>query len=268
MTAITLIASALALGAVLSAGNAALGADPGSAAATAEAMAGASPSEVAPGNQRAGTQSARAPRIPHDDQDQPVWDIAPAPPPPTAAPVTPAPRATTAPTLAPAITTAAPTPRPAKPVPGVKLPGLRSLPTPPAPPTPLPSPVAGAPAPVLTPPTSPIYTHAQMIAIVTAASTNAGVDPQWVLRIGTCESGLSPYSTGRGAAVGHYGAFQFLISTFATNARTYLPRGTVPNIWDPVQQAMVATSMLAHGQAWQWTCASVVPPPSPSPSPG
>ena len=89
------------------------------------------------------------------------------------------------------------------------------------------------------------WPHTAVVAAIQAAAARYGVDPNWMLRIAQCESGLRPNAYNpRGP---YYGLFQFLMSTFTHNGGH--------NIWDPADQANVAAKMLAHGQAYQWSCA-------------
>jgi soluble lytic murein transglycosylase-like protein len=87
--------------------------------------------------------------------------------------------------------------------------------------------------------------HASIRAIITAAAVAHGVNPAWMLAIAACESGLNPRAV---EPHGHYGLFQFLPSTYAANGGH--------DLYDPVEQARVTATMLAHGQAWQWACAN------------
>lgn len=107
-------------------------------------------------------------------------------------------------------------------------------------PTPTPTPAPRAPAVVIPPAVS-----GDVAAIIRAAAANWGVSGDWMVKIAQCESGLSP--TAYNPRGPYYGLFQFLMSTFTANGGT--------NIWDPADQANVTAKMLAHGQAWQWSCA-------------
>jgi soluble lytic murein transglycosylase-like protein len=80
--------------------------------------------------------------------------------------------------------------------------------------------------------------------VIDAANQN-GLSPNYLLAIGRCESGLRPDAYNPDGP--WYGMFQFLWTTFKANGGT--------NIWDPVDNASTAARMLAHGQAWQWSCA-------------
>lgn len=114
----------------------------------------------------------------------------------------------------------------------------------PAPATPAPRPPAPrvvAAAPPAVPPADPN----SIIGIIQAAAARWGVSGDWMVKIARCESGLNPRAYNpRGPYIG---LFQFLESTFRGNGGT--------NIYDPVDQANITAKMLAHGQAYQWSCA-------------
>lgn len=121
------------------------------------------------------------------------------------------------------------------------------LPSPTPVPTPAPTP---APTPTPTPKPSPAVVippaaSGDIVGIIRAAAAQYGVSGDWMVKIAECESGLRPNAYNpRGPYIG---LFQFLQSTFTANGGT--------NIWDPTDQANVTAKMLAHGQAWQWSCA-------------
>lgn len=98
--------------------------------------------------------------------------------------------------------------------------------------------------PLVRAPFGPPYDRTSIRAIIAAAALAHGVDPSWMIAIATCESGLDPRAV---EPHGHYGLFQFLPSTYAANGGH--------DLWNPVEQAAVTATMLAHGQAWQWACA-------------
>ncbi|MBV9101128.1 MAG: transglycosylase SLT domain-containing protein [Candidatus Dormibacteraeota bacterium] len=84
-----------------------------------------------------------------------------------------------------------------------------------------------------------------VVGIILAAAARWGVSGTWMVSIARCESGLNPHAVNpRGP---YLGLFQFLMSTFTHNGGT--------NIWDPADQANITAKMLAHGQAYQWSCA-------------
>jgi soluble lytic murein transglycosylase-like protein len=84
-----------------------------------------------------------------------------------------------------------------------------------------------------------------VIGIIEAAAARWGVSGAWMVQIARCESGLRPTAVNPGGP--YIGLFQFLQSTFTRNGGT--------NIWDATDQANITAKMLAHGQAWQWSCA-------------
>jgi resuscitation-promoting factor RpfB len=89
------------------------------------------------------------------------------------------------------------------------------------------------------------YSPGSIEGIIAAAANRWGVSASWMISIARCESGLRP--TAYNPSGPYYGLFQFLMSTFRANGGT--------NIWSPVDQANITAKMLAHGQAWQWSCA-------------
>ena len=117
------------------------------------------------------------------------------------------------------------------------------------------TPVAPAPAPAPAPPPKPkpvpVATHvvipasrAQIAQIIRDAAARWGANPDQMLRVAMCESGLNPnaYNASSGAT----GLFQFKPPTFYSHGGH--------NIWDPTDQANVAARMFAAGQASAWTC--------------
>jgi soluble lytic murein transglycosylase-like protein len=84
-----------------------------------------------------------------------------------------------------------------------------------------------------------------IIAIIEAAAARWGVSGSWMVAIARCESGLRP--TAYNPSGPYIGLFQFLQSTFTHNGGT--------NIYSATDQANIAAKMLAHGQAYQWSCA-------------
>ena len=95
------------------------------------------------------------------------------------------------------------------------------------------------------PPLVATASPSSVIGIIEAAAARWGVSGAWMVQIARCESGLRP--TAVNSAGPYLGLFQFLQSTFTHNGGT--------NIWDAADQANVTAKMLAHGQAWQWSCA-------------
>jgi soluble lytic murein transglycosylase-like protein len=95
------------------------------------------------------------------------------------------------------------------------------------------------------PPLVAAASPSSVIGIIEAAAARWGVSGAWMVQIARCESGLRP--TAVNSAGPYLGLFQFLQSTFTHNGGT--------NIWDAADQANITAKMLAHGQAWQWSCA-------------
>ncbi|MFN2462582.1 MAG: transglycosylase SLT domain-containing protein [Candidatus Dormibacteria bacterium] len=79
--------------------------------------------------------------------------------------------------------------------------------------------------------------------IIRGAAARYGVDPNQLLRVAICESGLNPNAYNPSGASG---LFQFKPATFYGHGGH--------NIWDPADQADVAARMFSQGQAGQWTC--------------
>jgi soluble lytic murein transglycosylase-like protein len=121
---------------------------------------------------------------------------------------------------------------------------------------PLPTPAVAPAAPVTKPAAKPAALRPRLsagppanpnsiVGIIEAAAARWGVSGSWMVSIARCESGLRPTAYNPGGP--YIGLFQFLRSTFTHNGGT--------NIYDPVDQANITAKMLAHGQAWQWSCA-------------
>jgi uncharacterized protein YraI len=81
--------------------------------------------------------------------------------------------------------------------------------------------------------------------IITDAALRYGQDPEDMLRVATCESGLDPNSVGSGM---YHGLFQFVPSTFAGT-----PYGD-QNIYDPYANANAAAWMWSQGRRGEWVC--------------
>jgi soluble lytic murein transglycosylase-like protein len=95
------------------------------------------------------------------------------------------------------------------------------------------------------PPLVAAASPSSVIGIIEAAAARWGVSGAWMVQIARCESGLRPTAVNPGGP--YIGLFQFLQSTFTHNGGT--------NIWDATDQANITAKMLAHGQAYQWSCA-------------
>jgi soluble lytic murein transglycosylase-like protein len=119
---------------------------------------------------------------------------------------------------------------------------LRDIPADPPPPPP----PAPAPSPTPKPVVRPVVFHATgaIADIIRAAAARWGADPNQLLRVASCESGLNPnaYNSSSGAT----GLFQFKPATFYGHGGH--------NIWDPTDQANVAAHMFSQGLAYEWTC--------------
>jgi soluble lytic murein transglycosylase-like protein len=118
---------------------------------------------------------------------------------------------------------------------------------PPAPPVATPAPT---PAPKPRPAPKPVVAvvaanPTSVVGIILAAAARWGVSGSWMVGIARCESGLRTNAVNPGGP--YIGLFQFLQSTFTHNGGT--------NIWSAADQANIAAKMLAHGQAYQWSCA-------------
>ncbi len=98
------------------------------------------------------------------------------------------------------------------------------------------------------PGTAPAASNARDIqGIITAAANEFGADPNQLLRIAKCESGLNP----RASNGTHFGLFQFNPITYTA----YAPRaGAGSDYWNATNNARTAAYMIAHGQASQWSC--------------
>jgi soluble lytic murein transglycosylase-like protein len=123
---------------------------------------------------------------------------------------------------------------------------LRDIPADPPPPPPPPPPPVPTPKPTPKPVPRPVvfFATGAVADIIRAAAARWGVDPNWLLRVASCESGLNPnaYNSRSGAS----GLFQFKPATF------YAHGGH--NIWDPTDQANVAAHMFSQGLAYEWSC--------------
>ncbi len=89
--------------------------------------------------------------------------------------------------------------------------------------------------------------------LVRRAAELYGVDPDYAIAIVRCESSLRTDAVGdSGAALG---LWQFHLPTWEANARRVFGRDVGDLRADPLASSLVASWMLARGQAWQWTCA-------------
>jgi hypothetical protein len=91
--------------------------------------------------------------------------------------------------------------------------------------------------------------------IIVNWANHYGVDPNWMLRVARCESGLNPGAINHNYYAGGgnpSGVFQFLPQTFYANAQ----RAGIgsPDLWNVDQQAHTAAYMFSIGQSVQWAC--------------
>ena len=94
------------------------------------------------------------------------------------------------------------------------------------------------------PPPGGQLARVQVIAVIRAAALRWSADPDQLVRVATCESGLNPraYHPVSGAS----GLFQFLPGTF------YAHGGH--DIWSAADQSDIAAKMFSQGLAYMWTC--------------
>lgn len=91
-----------------------------------------------------------------------------------------------------------------------------------------------------------VWQRDEIVAIIYAAAAYYGQDGNAMLRVATCESGLSP--TAYNGIYGASGLFQFLPGTFAST-----PYAS-ESIWDPVANAFAAGWMWSVGRRGEWVC--------------
>lgn len=101
-------------------------------------------------------------------------------------------------------------------------------------PPPPPTPVAPAPS----------ASSGSIADIIITAANRHGVDPNRLLRVARCESGLNPRAYN--PAGPYYGLFQFHLTTFKAFGGQ--------DIYDPSDQSDVAARMFARGLASHWGC--------------
>lgn len=107
---------------------------------------------------------------------------------------------------------------------------------------------AGDPAPPVgsaaAPSANASYSEEEIVKIITEAARAYGQNPNAMVRVARCESGLNPNAVGGQ----YYGLFQFLPSTFAAT-----PYGD-GDIFDPVANANAAAWMWQQGRKGEWVC--------------
>ena len=89
------------------------------------------------------------------------------------------------------------------------------------------------------------YSEEEIIAIIREAAAAHGQDPQAMIRVARCESGLNPSAVGAGI---YFGLFQFVPSTFEAT-----PYGG-GDIFDPRANANAAAWMWSEGRKGEWVC--------------
>ena len=77
--------------------------------------------------------------------------------------------------------------------------------------------------------------------IISAAATEFGLDPGYLLSVASCESGLNPSAYN---AAGYHGLFQFDQTTWAAYG--------YGSIYDPTAQSRTAARLIAAGQSSRW----------------
>lgn len=82
-------------------------------------------------------------------------------------------------------------------------------------------------------------------ALIRAAARRRGVDPDYLVRVGRCESGLNPASSGR-----YLGMFQFSATTWNAMAPKAGEAGNSP--FDARAAAETAAWAFANGHASHW----------------
>ncbi len=90
------------------------------------------------------------------------------------------------------------------------------------------------------------YGNRDIVGIIKRAARTHGQNPEAMLRVARCESGLNPYAVDPSGS--YYGLFQFVPSTFAGT-----PFGD-SDIFDPVANANAAAWMWQQGRKSEWTC--------------
>ena len=90
------------------------------------------------------------------------------------------------------------------------------------------------------------YGNRDIAAIIKDAARAHGQNPEAMLRVARCESGLNPYAVDPSGS--YYGLFQFVPSTFAGT-----PYGD-GDIFDPAANAGAAAWMWEQGRKHEWVC--------------
>lgn len=85
------------------------------------------------------------------------------------------------------------------------------------------------------------YASGSITEIISAAASEFGIDPGYLISIAECESGLDPSAYN---AAGYHGLFQYDDTTWGAYG--------YGSIWDPVAQARTTAELLAAGQSSRW----------------
>jgi Transglycosylase SLT domain len=85
------------------------------------------------------------------------------------------------------------------------------------------------------------YASGSVTEIISAAATEFGIDPGYMISIAECESGLDPAAYN---SAGYHGLFQYDDTTWGAYG--------YGSIWDPVAQARTTAELLAAGQSSRW----------------
>lgn len=85
------------------------------------------------------------------------------------------------------------------------------------------------------------YASGSITEIISAAATEFGIEPGYLISVAECESGLDPSAYN---AAGYHGLFQYDDTTWSAYG--------YGSIWDPVAQARTTAELLAAGQSSRW----------------
>ncbi|MHB8510370.1 MAG: transglycosylase SLT domain-containing protein [Candidatus Dormibacteria bacterium] len=127
-------------------------------------------------------------------------------------------------------------------VPPAATPAQAPVAAPPPPPAAVPV-VTARPKPVVIAPPRIPYNRQAIADLIRAAAARHGVDPNQMLRVAMCESGLNPNAYNPSGATG---LFQFKPATFYGHGGH--------NIYDPADQSEIAARMFAAGLSYEWSC--------------
>lgn len=92
--------------------------------------------------------------------------------------------------------------------------------------------------------------------VIREAAAEMGADPELMVRIARCESGLRPDAKNRSSSAS--GLYQFLDTTWARQEYRLVDRGyateplTPADVWNPIAAARVAANVVAEGGLSWW----------------